>query len=123
MLTLQLTLAARYLGGRKLRSFLTALAIVFGAWLIFAMNILMPTMLKAFQVNMLAASDQVDVTITHKTGETFSRNLLNKVRTIKGMSAVSGLLSRTIAAIGQWAARRGVLGKGERFTEQFRSIH
>lgn len=64
MLTLQLTLAARYLWGRKLRTFLTTLAIVFGAWLIFAMNILMPTMLKAFQVNMLAASGQVDVTIT-----------------------------------------------------------
>ena len=69
---------------------------MFGAWLIFAMNILMPTMLKAFQVNMLAASGQVDVTITHKTGETFSRNLLNKVRTIEGVRAVSGLLSRTI---------------------------
>ncbi len=62
--------------GRKLRTFLTTLAIVFGDWLIFGMNILMPTMLKAFQVNMLAASGQVDVTITHKTGETFSRNTM-----------------------------------------------
>ena len=35
MLTLQLTLAARYLWGRKLRTFLTTLAIVFGAWVIF----------------------------------------------------------------------------------------
>ena len=34
--------------GRKLRTFLTTLAIVFGAWLIFGMGILMPTMLKAF---------------------------------------------------------------------------
>ena len=34
MLTLQLTLAARYLWGRKLRTFLTTLAIVFGAWVI-----------------------------------------------------------------------------------------
>jgi putative ABC transport system permease protein len=96
MLTLQLTLAARYLWGRKLRTFLTTLAIVFGAWVIFGMNILMPTMLKAFQANMLAASGQVDVTISHKTGETFSRNLLNKVRTIEGVRAVSGLLSRTV---------------------------
>ena len=96
MLTLQLTLAARYLWGRKLRTFLTTLAIVFGAWLIFGMNILMPTMLKAFQANMLAASGQVDVTVTHKTGESFSRNLLNKVRTTEGVRAVSGLLSRTI---------------------------
>ena len=35
MLTLQLTLAARYLLGGKLRTFLTALAIVFDAWVIF----------------------------------------------------------------------------------------
>ena len=96
MLTLQLTLAARYLWGRKLRTFLTTLAIVFGAWVIFGMNILMPTMLKSFEANMLAASGQVDVTITHKTGETFSRNLVNKVRTTEGVRAVSGLLSRTI---------------------------
>jgi hypothetical protein len=36
MLTLQLTLAARYLWGHKLRTFLTTLAIVFGAWVIFS---------------------------------------------------------------------------------------
>jgi putative ABC transport system permease protein len=53
-------------GGRKLRTFLTTLAIVFGAWLIFGINILMPTMLKAFEANMLAASGQVDVTITQR---------------------------------------------------------
>ncbi len=40
--------------GRKLRTFLTTLAIVFGAWQIFGMNILMPTMLKVFKANMLA---------------------------------------------------------------------
>ena len=39
MLTLQLALAARYLWGRKLRTFLATLAIVFGAWLVFTMNI------------------------------------------------------------------------------------
>ncbi len=90
MLTLQLSLATRYLWGRKLGTFLTTLAIVFGVWLIFAMNILMPTMLKAFQANLLAASGQVDVTITHKTGESFSRNLVNKVRTIQGGADLPG---------------------------------
>ena len=34
MLTLQLTLAARYLWGRKLGTFLTTLAIVFGTWVL-----------------------------------------------------------------------------------------
>jgi hypothetical protein len=34
MLTLQLTLAARYLWGRKLGTFLATLAIVFWAWVL-----------------------------------------------------------------------------------------
>ena len=34
-MTLQLTLAAHYLWGRKLGTFLTTLAIVFGAWVTF----------------------------------------------------------------------------------------
>lgn len=47
--------AARYLWGRKLRTFLTTLAIVLGTLAIFCMSLLLPTMLKAFEVNMLAA--------------------------------------------------------------------
>ena len=49
MAYLQITLAARYLWGRKLRTFLTTLAILLGALVIFAMNIMLPTMLEAFQ--------------------------------------------------------------------------
>ena len=59
MFTLQITLAARYLWGRKLRTILTTLAIVFGVLVIFGMNILIPTIVKAFQSNLLAASGQV----------------------------------------------------------------
>ena len=72
-MNLQVTLAARYLWGRKLRTFLTTLAIVFGTLVIFGMNTILPTMLRAFQTNILAASGQVDVTITHKTDECASR--------------------------------------------------
>jgi putative ABC transport system permease protein len=95
-MNLQVTLAARYLWGRKLRTVLTTLAIVFGTLVIFGMNILLPTMLAAFQSNMLAASGQVDVTITHKTGEAFSRNVLSKVRSVPGVRALAGSLSRTM---------------------------
>jgi putative ABC transport system permease protein len=45
---------------------------------------------------MLAASGQVDVTITHKTGEAFSRKLLNRVRAVEGIRAIAGSLSRTV---------------------------
>ena len=95
-MNLQMTLAARYLWGRKLRTFLTTLAIVFGALVIFGMNTILPTMLRAFQTNILAASGQVDVTITHKTGEAFSSKVLNRVKTIAGIRVIAGSLSRTI---------------------------
>ena len=52
-MNLQLTLAARYLWGRKLRSLLTTVSITVGAMLIFAMNMMLPTMMKAFEVNLL----------------------------------------------------------------------
>jgi putative ABC transport system permease protein len=96
MNALQFTLAARYLGGRKLRTFLTTLAIMLGTLLIYAMNMILPTMVKAFEANMLAASGQVDITITHESGEAFSNRVLNKVRTIAGVRAISGSLSRTV---------------------------
>ncbi len=96
MLGLQFALAARYLWGRKLRTFLTTLAIVFGVLVIFGMNILVPTMLKAFQANIMAASGQVDVTITLKTGEAFQRNVLNKIKTVPGIRVIAGSLSRTV---------------------------
>src|SRR5215216_3503598 len=96
MFNLQLTLATRYLWGRKLRTMLTTLAIVFGTLVIFGMNILLPTMLAAFESNLLAASGQVDVTITHTTGEAFSRNVLSKVRAVPGVRVLAGSLSRTV---------------------------
>ncbi len=95
-MNLQGTLAARYLWGRKLRTFLTTLAITFGTLVIFGMNIVLPTMLQAFQTNILAASGQVDVTITHKTGEAFSDKALSRVKTVAGIRAIAGSLSRTI---------------------------
>lgn len=93
---LQLTLAFRYLWGRKLRSFLTTLAILFGTLVIFSTNLLLPTMVKSFQTNLLAASGQVDVTITLKTGEAFSQKELNKVKRLAGIRAIAESLSRTI---------------------------
>ena len=96
MFRLQTTLAARYLWGRKLRTTLTTLAIVFGTMVIFGMNILLPTMLAAFQSNVLAAAGQVDVTITQTTGEAFGRGVLGKLRAVQGVRALAGSLSRTV---------------------------
>src|SRR5574341_266778 len=90
----QLILAARYLWGRKLRSFLTTLAIVIGVMVIFGMGTLLPTVMDAMQKSILSLSGQVDVTITHKNGEAFSTSVLNRVKNVEGISAISSSISR-----------------------------
>ncbi len=95
-MNLQLTLAARYLSGRKLRTFLTTLAIIIGVMLIFGMGIMLPTFTDAFNKSLLAASGQTDVMITHKTGENFSATVLNQIKTINGIAVIGGSLERTI---------------------------
>ncbi len=93
-MTFQLSLAARYLWGRKLRSFLTTLAIVIGVMVIFGMGTLMPTMQQMLEQGMLSLSGQTDVTITHKTGEAFSARVLDRVENVEGISAIAGGISR-----------------------------
>lgn len=95
-MNIQLTLALRYLYGRKLRSILTTLAVVFGVLVIFGMNIMLPSVMQAFNATILAASDQVDLTISHRTGEAFNQDILEQVRAIEGVRAAHGLLSRAI---------------------------
>jgi putative ABC transport system permease protein len=93
---LQLTLAWRYLIGRKLRTFLTTLAVVFGVMVIFGMNIILPTMLEAFQANIMAAGNVVDVTVTHESGSGFPMDVPNKLDGIAGIRAVSASLERIV---------------------------
>jgi putative ABC transport system permease protein len=95
-MNLQITLAARYLWGRKLRSFLTTLAIVIGVMVIMGTGIYMPTFMHAFEKSMLSASGQTDVMITHKTGEAFSTSVLNRVRAINGVRVAAGVIDRAI---------------------------
>ncbi|HLE29713.1 MAG TPA: ABC transporter permease, partial [Anaerolineales bacterium] len=104
-MNIQLTLAARYLFGRKLRTVLTTLAVVFGVLVIFGMNTVLPTMLEAFQANILAASGQVDVTITHQSGEAFAVSVLNRVKAIEGVRAAAGSLGRTVNLPQGWFGR------------------
>ena len=92
----QVALATKYMRGRKLRTFLTTLAIIIGVMMIFGMGILLPTMADAFNKSLLAASGQTDVMITHKTGETFSATVLNRIKGLEGVGAVGGSLERSI---------------------------
>ena len=92
----QLALAIKYMRGRKLRTFLTTLAIVIGVMVIFGMGTVLPTFMDAFNRSLLAASGQTDVMITHKTGEPFSATVLNKIKTLDGIAAIGGSLERAI---------------------------
>jgi putative ABC transport system permease protein len=92
-----LTLAARYLSGRKLRTFLTTLAIVFGVLLVFGMNTVLPAFLNAFAANTMALAGQVDASITNIAGEAFPMAVLDQVRAVDGVRVASGTLERSIS--------------------------
>jgi putative ABC transport system permease protein len=95
-MNLQLTLAARYLSGRKLRTFLTTLAVVFGVVVIFGMNIIMPTMLNALQVNVQSADGVVDYSVTHISGDAFPQTVADKLQGVDGVRVYAASLTRTI---------------------------
>lgn len=95
-MNLQLTLAWRYLNGRRLRTFLTTLAVVFGVLIIFGMNIVLPTMLASFQANMMAAAGVVDASITHRSGGGFPPQAADGLDDIEGVRAVAVSLNRTV---------------------------
>ena len=90
------SLAARYLFGRKLRTFLTTVAVVFGVLVIFGMNILLPTMLQAFQSSLMAAADQVDASLARTTGEGFSPDVAARVAGVEGVRVSAGFLIRNL---------------------------
>ena len=92
----QFLLALRYLNGRKLRSFLTTLAVLFGVMVIFGMNILIPSMMQSFQATMLAASNNVDLTISLGSGESFPAAALDTLRGVEGVRLAQGVLSRPV---------------------------
>jgi len=93
-MNIQLTLALRYLAGRKLRTTLTTLAIVFGVLIIFGMNTILPAFINAFQANAMALSNQTDATITNKTGEAFPVAVAQTVAGVEGVRQISAKLER-----------------------------
>ena len=95
-MNLQITLAWRYLNGRKLRTFLTTLAVVFGVMVIFGMNIILPSMLQAFQANLMAAGNMVDMTVTSASGSGFPAGAASQLDSISGIRASSAILARTV---------------------------
>ena len=94
---LQLTLALRYLNGRRLRTFLTTLAIVFGVMVLFGMNGLMPAIANAFRQTLLSAAQQVDLTITSEARGSFSEAAATTLRAAPGVAQATGALIQPVA--------------------------
>jgi putative ABC transport system permease protein len=97
-------MALNYLNGRKLRTALTTLSIVFGVAVIFSINILLPSAVEAFSRVMSATSGNADVTLTSVTGAAFeSAPPLATVGRVEGIKAVTGVLRRliTLPSIGK----------------------
>lgn len=96
MSTVYWTLAARYLWGRKLRTALTTLAVVFGVLVLFSLNIVLPAFIGAFQANVLGLIGQTDLTVTHRTGEAFPPAAVEAVHGVAGVRAAVGFYNRTL---------------------------
>lgn len=91
----QMTLMGlRYLNGRRLRTVLTTLAIVFGVALIFAMNLALPSVLNAFKQSMSSISG-ADFSVTSLSGESFAPDeVVPKISAVPHVQAVTGVLRR-----------------------------
>lgn len=111
-LRLQFALAYRYLAGRKLRTFLTTLAIIFGVMIIFGLNGYLPTMMRSFKQNMLATAGKVDISVTSKTGSPFRPDVLKKIRAVDGVDTASPSLRQTVSLpVGKYAVNAlGIVG-------------
>src|SRR5512133_2550855 len=95
-MAIQWILAYRYLSGRKLRTALTTLAVVFGVMVIFGMNTLIPSVMKAFEANALKGGGYVDMTISPRSGDSFATSVLEEVRGVDGVRVAQGILYRQV---------------------------
>jgi putative ABC transport system permease protein len=104
----QMTLMGlRYLGGRKLRTALTTLAIVFGVALIFAMNLVLPSMMNAFKQSMTTLSG-ADISITSVSGESFAPGpVMERLSSVQNVTAATGILRRQFNIPGIGVERLG----------------
>ncbi|HLF24792.1 MAG TPA: FtsX-like permease family protein [Anaerolineae bacterium] len=91
-MNIQLTLAARYLLGRKLRTFLTTLAVVFGVMILFGLNGLLPAMMDLLRLNIMASAGKVDLVVSGATDGAFDAGVADEVRAVEGVAHATGSL-------------------------------
>lgn len=87
----------RYLAGRKLRSLLTTLAVIFGVAVVLAVNMLLPTLSSVLAAGASGVTGQVDMTVTSAVGAPFQASLLDTVARTDGVAAAAPAFRRTVA--------------------------
>ncbi len=93
---LDVKMALSYLSGRKTRTALTTLAIVFGVMVIFGLNGIIPTMQEAFLHGMQSAGDGVDMAITSSSRNMMDISDMAKVKAVNGVVTTTGVLEKRI---------------------------
>jgi putative ABC transport system permease protein len=91
-----ITIPFRYLAGRKLRTILTTLAVVFGVAVVLSVNMMMPTFQAALSASQMGVTGQVDMTVTSATGAPFPASILDKVSQTNGVAAVAPAFQRHV---------------------------
>ncbi len=111
-MNVQWKLAARYLWGRKLRTVLTTLAVVFGVTIIFGMNAILPTFLQAFTSTMQSGAGQVDLNVQTSSNAPFPESVVDQVKATEGVAVVDGSLQRTVILPAEMAPAGNKLTSG-----------
>ncbi|HET9492868.1 MAG TPA: FtsX-like permease family protein [Chloroflexia bacterium] len=91
-----ITLPFRYLLGRKMRTLLTTLAVVFGVAVVFAVNMMLPTMAATLSASETGVTGEVDMTVTSVTSNSFSPDALDQVAQTTGVAAVAPAFQRQV---------------------------
>ncbi len=89
-------LAWRYLMGRKLRTFLTTLAVIFGVMVIFGLNGMLPAYANVIQQSLMISANKVDLTLTSASDGAFDARAAQVVGDTPGVAGVSGYLQRNV---------------------------
>lgn len=95
-MNIQLTLAWRYLWGRRLRAALTALAIIFGVMIMFGMQGVIPAVRASFDANLAVSAHGVDLVLAREDGGLFPQRLAEDVGATPGVALVMPVLERPL---------------------------
>jgi putative ABC transport system permease protein len=91
-----LLLARRYLLGRRLRTALTTLAVVFGVMIMFGMQGVIPAVRASFDANLAVAAHGVDLIVTRPDGALFPQAVAEDIGATPGVALVMPVLERPL---------------------------